>query len=65
LEVGKTTSRAVLPDFSLYSIQKRGKIYQTTPKSTKWPQNMPNWDFGLKINHLATLLHSRATFVIF
>jgi hypothetical protein len=31
-----------LPDFSLYSIPKQGKIYQITIKYPKWPQNLPN-----------------------
>jgi hypothetical protein len=47
------------------------EIYQSAIKYTRWPENIPNipafsiarpskiypnWDFGLKINHLATLL---------
>jgi hypothetical protein len=65
--------------FLCTTYQKREKIYQTNPKYTKWPWNLPNgrktaritknvpalsistsskkqnWDFGLKIKHLAAL----------
>jgi hypothetical protein len=66
------TRTSGLPDFSWYNIPKREKPFQITIKYTEWPQNIPNGRknqhlplqdppkigiFGLKICHLATLMH--------
>jgi hypothetical protein len=41
-----------LPDFSWYNIPKRGKIYQSTTKYTKWTQNMyTKWTEHLPNGH--------------
>jgi hypothetical protein len=39
-----------MPDFYVYNIPKRGKIYQITTKYIKLPQNIPN---GHKIDFLS------------
>jgi hypothetical protein len=49
-----------LPDFSWHKITKRGKIYQHLPLQDP-PKFTQIWIFGLKTNHLATLLRANPT----